>query len=121
MFQKYSTLSARALRGTFGPVGGRAGVLAATLLALVALGLPALSRAETPPAGTTINVNTATAGELTTLPGIGIAKADAIVKYREEHGPYQGPEDLLQVRGIGEALLSKIRPHITTGSVKSNP
>jgi competence ComEA-like helix-hairpin-helix protein len=102
----------------------RVRAVALVLFALAVLVLPALARAETPPDGTTtkaVNVNTATAMELTALPGIGQAKADAIVKYREEHGPYRSPEDLLQVRGIGEALLTRIRPHITTGGAKSNP
>jgi competence protein ComEA len=102
----------------------RVRAVAFVLFALAVLALPALSRAAAPPDGTAtkaVNVNTATAAELTALPGIGQAKADAIVKYREEHGPYRSPEDLLQVRGIGEALLTRIRPHITTGSAKSNP
>ncbi len=114
MFHRFSSFASRA----------RAIALAAAFVALAALALPAVSRAAAPPAGTmikTINVNTATAAELTALPGIGQAKADAIVKYREEHGSYRSPEDLLQVRGIGEALLTKIRPHITIGRAKSNP
>ena len=48
-----------------------------------------------------------------TLEGIGEAKAKAIIAYREEHGPYQSIEDLLNVSGIGESLLAKIKENIT--------
>jgi competence protein ComEA len=59
------------------------------------------------------NVNTATAQELDTLPGVGPATAEKIIAYRREHGPFQRPEDLLQVSGIGEkklaAMLDRVR------------
>lgn len=56
-----------------------------------------------------INLNTATAAELETLPGIGESRAAAIVAYREEHGAFQSVEELLEVPGIGEATLEKVR------------
>jgi competence protein ComEA len=60
-----------------------------------------------------VNVNTATAQELDTLPGVGPATAEKIIAYRREHGPFQRPEDLLQVSGIGEkklaAMLDRVR------------
>ena len=59
-----------------------------------------------------INVNTATALELTLLPGIGEAKARAIVEYRKENGPFTQPEDLLKIKGIGEKILEEIRPYL---------
>ena len=59
-----------------------------------------------------INVNTATALELTLLPGIGEAKAHAIVEYRKENGPLTQPENLLMIRGIGEKILEEIRPYL---------
>ncbi|MFC7372693.1 helix-hairpin-helix domain-containing protein [Fictibacillus iocasae] len=49
-----------------------------------------------------INVNSATEEELMKLPGVGPAKAAAIISYREENGPFSSMEDLLQVKGIGE-------------------
>lgn len=55
--------------------------------------------------GTHINVNIATAQELDTLPGIGPAKAAAIVAYREENGPFQKLEDLEQVSGISASMI----------------
>ena len=48
-----------------------------------------------------------------TLPGIGEAKADAIVQYRTENGPFSAVEDILQVSGIKDAVFSKIKDQIT--------
>ncbi len=60
-----------------------------------------------------INLNTATAEELQKLPGIGAVLSQAIVEYREEHGPFQSVEELLQVPGIGQGRLDKIRDLVT--------
>lgn len=61
-----------------------------------------------------ININTATAGELISLPGIGEKLADAIISYRTEHGAFRNPYDLIHVKGIGERKLSAILDLITT-------
>ena len=93
----------------------------AALLIVAALAAPVFAETSSAAAAAgTVNINAASADQLMALPGIGAAKAEAIVKYREEHGPYHAPEDLLEVKGIGESLLRKIRPHITTGSAKAN-
>ncbi len=60
-----------------------------------------------------ININTASKEELMELPGIGDAKAQDIIQYREEHGPFQSIEDVQNVSGIGESLYSKIQENIT--------
>lgn len=52
-----------------------------------------------------VRINTAGWQELTVLPGIGETKAKAIVDYRQEHGPFSGPDDLLKVPGIGPKIL----------------
>ena len=56
-----------------------------------------------------LDLNTATAEQLMVLPGIGEAKATAIVSYREEVGRFDDVEDLLEVRGIGDAIVEGIR------------
>ena len=58
--------------------------------------------------GETVNVNTAGASQLCLLPGIGDAKAQAIIVYREENGPFYVLEDLGNVPGIGSGLLEKL-------------
>ncbi len=60
-----------------------------------------------------VNINTADASALTTLNGIGEAKAAAIVAYREEHGSFQSLEEIMEVSGIGEATYAKIKDNIT--------
>ncbi|MGN8232440.1 helix-hairpin-helix domain-containing protein [Priestia flexa] len=59
-----------------------------------------------------VNLNTATLEDLQTLNGIGPSKAQAILTYREENGPFKTVEDLLQVSGIGEKSLEKIKAEI---------
>ena len=62
----------------------------------------------------TVNINTASVAELTTLPGIGDALARRIVDWREENGPYETPEDLMNVSGIGEARFAAVQDRIVT-------
>lgn len=66
-----------------------------------------------PAAGHVVNINTASAGELDTLPGIGPSLAGRIVAYRNEHGPFADVKDLVKVSGIGEARLQDLLPYIT--------
>ena len=61
-----------------------------------------------------LNINTATAEQLQAgLVGIGAVKAQAIVEYREEHGPFASVEELLEVKGIGAATLEKNRDRLS--------
>ena len=60
-----------------------------------------------------VDINRATEEELTALPGIGPARAAAIVADREENGPFRYPEDLLRVPGIGEKTLEGLLELIT--------
>lgn len=62
-----------------------------------------------------ININTATTQQLETLPGIGPALAQRIVDYRAEHGDFSAPEELINVKGIGESKLLDILDLITVG------
>ena len=65
------------------------------------------------PPGAPVNVNRATASELRQLPGIGPVMADRIVAYRERHGPFRAPEDLMEVSGIGSRTLARLAPLVT--------
>ena len=60
-----------------------------------------------------LNLNTATAEELTALPGIGEELARRIVAYREENGPFGYEEDLTKVSGIGQGKLAALEGWIT--------
>jgi competence protein ComEA len=56
-----------------------------------------------------INLNTASKDELVALPGVGPAKAQAIVDYRKAHGPFKSIEELKDVKGIGAKRFEKIK------------
>lgn len=58
----------------------------------------------------TVNLNTATAAELESLPGIGARVAQRIVEYRGKNGPFRRVEDLMNVQGIGEKSFLKLKP-----------
>lgn len=60
-----------------------------------------------------ININIAGKEELMTLPGIGEAKAEKILRYREEHGAFRSIEDVMQIEGIKEGVFNKIKEDIT--------
>lgn len=60
-----------------------------------------------------VNINTADAQTLDQLPGIGEVLAGRIIAYREEHGPFETVEELLEVSGIGEAKLAELEGWIT--------
>jgi competence protein ComEA len=62
-----------------------------------------------------VNLNTASAADLDSLPGIGQSLAERIVEYRTTNGPFQSIEDLQKVKGIGPALFAKLAPLITIG------
>ena len=62
-----------------------------------------------------LNLNTASAADLDSLPGIGQSIADRIVEYRTTNGPFQSIEDLQKVKGIGPALFAKLAPLIAVG------
>ncbi|MBT3219702.1 MAG: hypothetical protein HN348_11470, partial [Proteobacteria bacterium] len=60
-----------------------------------------------------VNVNTADAAELDTLPGIGPAYAERIIDFRQTNGPFQSVDDMVGVRGIGNTTLNKLRDLVT--------
>lgn len=64
------------------------------------------------PAQKKVNINTASAEELMTLTGIGEAKAESIIRYREENGRFQNIEELMEISGIKEGVFEKIKDDI---------
>lgn len=83
-------------------------ILASLVLSL-ALALPAF-------AADPVDINNADAQTLAEgLNGVGLSKAEAIVAYRSEHGPFASAEDLAQVKGIGEKIVEKNRDNIVVG------
>lgn len=62
-----------------------------------------------------ININTADETQLTTLTGIGATRAQAIIAYRQENGPFAAIEDIMNVQGIKEGTFAKIKDEIVVG------
>ena len=60
-----------------------------------------------------VNINKATVEELTQLNGIGPAYAERIVEYREAHGPFERPEGIMNVKGIGQKMWETNKDLIT--------
>lgn len=60
-----------------------------------------------------VNLNSATADQLDTLPGVGPVTAQSILEWREQNGGFTSVQELLEVDGIGPATLAKLAPHVT--------
>ena len=100
-----------------GWTGWRWRVFALIVLSALAAAAPlanAAPNADERPA--MVNLNTATAGELEALPGIGAKKAEAILEARKAHGGFKSVDELVDVRGIGPAQMEKLRPHVRISS-----
>ena len=86
-------------------------VVALVLIIAILLGVVAQG-AKAP--RTPVDLNQASVRELTTLPGVGESKAQAIIRYRAIH-PFVRASDLLHVKGIGRGLFARLRPFLTLG------
>jgi competence ComEA-like helix-hairpin-helix protein len=82
-----------------------------------AIALPgAASAAVDAAAPALIDLNRAGVDELTSLPGIGQKRAEAILAFRDSHGGFQNVAQLLKIKGIGRAMLRKLRALVTIGN-----
>lgn len=66
-----------------------------------------------------VNLNTASAAQLETLPGIGKSTAERILEYRQKNGSFKKVEDLMNVRGVGEKSFLKLKSLVTVAASKS--
>jgi competence protein ComEA len=62
-----------------------------------------------------VNINTATASELESLPGIGKVTAERIIAFREANGPFHSVDDLVQIQGVSTRTVESLRDLVTTG------
>jgi len=92
----------------------------ALVFALVASSGLAVAAAKPAPSGK-VNINTATAQQLTVLPGVGEKLAARIVDYRQKSGGFKNVSELMNVQGIGEKNLAKIQAFLTTGGETAKP
>jgi competence protein ComEA len=63
-----------------------------------------------------VNLNTATVTELMQLPRIGQRTAERILAFRKQHGGFQRPEELMNVKGIGEKSYARLKPFLATSA-----
>jgi len=80
---------------------------------------PAPSRAASSRTPAVVNLNTATAAQIATLPGIGPATAQRIIEHREKNGPFKKIEELMNVKGIGEKSFLKLKPFLSVGESRT--
>ncbi len=83
-------------------------------LVLAGAGRDALAASAPAEPSHRVNINTASVTELAALPGIGPAKAEAIIEHRAQE-PFAKAEDLRKVKGIGEKLYDRIKDQVTVG------
>jgi len=103
-------------------------LLMSALIPLVLSGSPLFAQRATKPAAAPrvvaasteiVNLNTATAAQLGTLPGIDPKTADLIGQYRQKNGPFKKIEEIMNVRGVGEKSFLKLKSRLTVGAAKA--
>ena len=103
-------------------------VVGMLVASLVIGGAPVQAQAEKAPAASKeraaasapVNLNSATAVQLQTLPGVGASTAQRILDYRQKNGAYKKIEELMNVKGIGEKSFLKLKPLITVATDKGD-
>ena len=80
-----------------------------TFILALALLLPLAAPAASP-----VNINTADKETLVTaISGVGEKKAEAIIEYREQHGPFKSVDEITKIKGIGQGILDKNRENLS--------
>ncbi len=97
-------------------INRRLGILALLVIFVILAGVISLYAGET----AKININTASAQELTQLKGIGPSHATKIVEYRQKNGPFKLPEDVVKVPGIGQKTFENNKDLILVENPKQN-
>jgi competence protein ComEA len=85
-----------------------------TLVLALALAFPLSAAPDRAPRAPQrpVNLNTATVTELMQLPRIGQKTAERIITFRKQHGGFQRPEEIMNVKGIGEKSYAKLKPFL---------
>jgi competence protein ComEA len=101
--------------------------LVAVVALVAATGANVVAQTKTPPAAAAkpaatavVNINTASATEIATLPGVGAKMAARIIEYRQKNGPFKKVEELMNVQGIGEKNFLKLKPQLAVGQAKAD-
>ncbi len=94
-----------------------AAVLAAVFALGISAGVASAAAAPKAPAGK-VNINTATASQLTELPCVGEKLAARIVEFRQKQGPFKSTQELMNVKGIGEKNLQKLQQYLTVSDAR---
>ena len=81
---------------------------------------PGSQSAVARPTVSAVNLNTATAQQLETLPGIGPRTAQRIIEYREKNGPFKKVEDLMNIQGIGEKNFLRVKGLVSVTPAKAD-
>jgi competence protein ComEA len=102
----------RSPSGARSPRSGRLPALFAGVLLAIAASLPADATNPSPGASGKVNINQATAEQIAMLPRIGAKVATRVLDYRKSHGPFAKPENLMEVKGIGEKLFLTLKPYV---------
>jgi competence protein ComEA len=99
-------------------------IAALAAIALSATALTAQGRATATKtvatAAAPVNLNTATAEQLATIPGVGARTAERIIEYRQKNGVFKKVEDLMNVSGVGEKSFLKMKPLITVTPARAS-
>jgi competence protein ComEA len=90
-------------------------IVAAALALAITLSAGLASAAGKPAPAGKVNINAASADQLSALPGIGAKLAARIVEYRQKTGAFKSVQELMNVKGVGEKNFEKLQPYLTTG------